>query len=152
MNNPKRKINNSCTRRTLINNVSKRKNKIVAKPISTINSYEYAPKIGNGVESSQKWIPAIASKINSVCPDSSLYSLLKYFNLEQYYDKLITIGFGDSNPLVQFLKVQNRRKLINQLNCMPGHNNRFLRMFSKLEKMLPRDGKKPDFIWFITLL
>lgn len=75
-------------------------------------------------------------------PDqSSLFSLLKYFGLQQYYDQLLSLGFGDNNPLVQFVSIKNRRKFTNQLNLMPGHNNRFMRMFQKLEKMLPRDGK-----------
>ena len=49
-----KRISNSCQRKTLINNISKRKDKIVSNPISTINSYEYAPKIGPGIHSSQE--------------------------------------------------------------------------------------------------
>ena len=71
---------------------------------------------------------------------SSLYSLLKYFDLGQYFEQLLNIGFTDENPQLQFLEIRNRRKFTNQMNLMPGHNNRFLRMFSKLEKMAPREG------------
>lgn len=73
-------------------------------------------------------------------PISSLFSLLKHFDLEKYYIQLREKGLRDDNPLTQFLSIDNRRKFTNQLNLMPGHFSRFLRMFSKLEKMAPREG------------
>jgi len=73
-------------------------------------------------------------------PDSSLFSLLKHFNLSQYYNQLLSLGLGDSNPLIQLLNIPNRRKFVNQLQLMPGHSNKFMRMLTKLEKMMPRDG------------
>lgn len=72
--------------------------------------------------------------------DSSLFSLLQYFDLSQYYEQLKSKGFSDSNSHLQLLNIKNRRKFTNELNLMPGHNNRFLRMFCKLEKMVPREG------------
>lgn len=71
---------------------------------------------------------------------SSLFSLLSHFDLHQYYNQLKALGFTDSNPQIQLLEIKNRRKFTNELNLMPGHNNKFLRMLSKLEKMLPREG------------
>ena len=73
-------------------------------------------------------------------PNSSLFSLLNHFNLSQYYEQLISVGFTDNNPHLQLLNIKNRRKFTNDLSLMPGHNNRFLRMFSNLEKMFPREG------------
>jgi hypothetical protein len=72
---------------------------------------------------------------------SSLFSLLNYFGLSQYYPQLLSIGLQNSNPLIQLLNIPNRRKFVNHLSLMPGHHNRFLRMFSKLEKFIPREGK-----------
>lgn len=61
-------------------------------------------------------MPAIAAKIISYTPNSSLFSLLKYFNLEQYYDKLLALGMEDANPQIQFLRIQSKKKFINRLN------------------------------------
>lgn len=86
-------------------------------------------------------------QINKIAVDdiskssSSLFSLLKHFNLSQYYNQLTAMGFTDRNPHIQLLNIKNRRKFTNDLSLMPGHNNRFLRMFSNLEKMFPREGK-----------
>jgi hypothetical protein len=85
----------------------------------------------------------IAQKLKNEPDQSSLFSLLKYFGLHQYYNQLKSSGFEDANPLAQLVSIPVRRKFTNQLNLMPGHNNRFMRMFHKLDKMLPRDGKSP---------
>ena len=128
--------------------------------MKSINSIEYAPKLfgvktrvlqskGSFIaiytidEKVSLWYMPIIWKIpisQATAPNSSLFSLLKHFNLSQYYDQLISMGFADSNPHIQLLNIKNRRKFTNDLSLMPGHNNRFLRMFSNLEKMFPRQG------------
>ncbi|CAI2374587.1 unnamed protein product [Moneuplotes crassus] len=150
-----RKTNNSCARRTLIfqamrgnetkNNFSKRCANRGPKLLTAISRGSHAPKIYNQSKNESiglpqtKLVTPISTKITQQIPSSGLFSLLKHFNLEQYYNKFLSLGFSDSDPQIHLLRIQNRRKFINTLNPLPGHNSRFMRMFSKLQKMLPRD-------------